>query len=239
MWSGSWNDDKAFTEQHLLAMADSSSSSSAMRFGGRILYSKTASEVDMRAMQLLKVLETKTDVSGKAIVGFDIEWKPSRTKGFLPGKAAVVQICVDNDYCHVMHIFHSGIPQGLKDLIEDSTLVKVGVGIDGDSVKLFNDYGVSIKGIEDLSVLANKKLGGVWKQWGLASLTKTLVCKELLKPNHIRLGNWEAYPLSVIQLQYAATDAYASWNLYQVLKDLPDATRFAELGGRSLKVNLL
>ncbi|AEE83341.1 Polynucleotidyl transferase, ribonuclease H-like superfamily protein [Arabidopsis thaliana] len=74
----------------------------------------------------------------------------------------------------------------LQHLIEDSTLVKVGIGIDGDSVKLFHDYG-------------------------------------LLKPNRIRLGNWEVHPLSKQQLQYAATDAYASWHLHQVLKDLPDA----------------
>lgn len=53
----------------------------AMRFGGRILYSKTAKDVDRRAMQLLKVLETKRNESGKAIVGFDIEWRPSFRKG--------------------------------------------------------------------------------------------------------------------------------------------------------------
>jgi len=47
-----------------------------MRFGGRILYSKTTIEVDKRGLQLLKVLETKRDESGKAFVGFDIEWKP-------------------------------------------------------------------------------------------------------------------------------------------------------------------
>ncbi|XP_010435216.1 PREDICTED: Werner Syndrome-like exonuclease [Camelina sativa] len=195
----------------------------AMRFGGRILYSKTASEVDRRAMQLLKVLDTKRDESGKAIVGLDIEWRPSFRKGLLPGKVATVQICVDNNYCDVMHIVHSGIPQSLQHLIEDSTLVKVGIGIDGDSVKLFHDYGVSIKDVEDLSDLANRKIGGDSKKWALASLTETLVCKELLKPNRIRLGNWEIYPLSKQQLQYAATDAYASWHLYQVLKDLPDA----------------
>ncbi|XP_010495843.1 PREDICTED: Werner Syndrome-like exonuclease [Camelina sativa] len=195
----------------------------AMRFGGRILYSKTASEVDRRAMQLLKVLDTKRDESGKAIVGLDIEWRPSFRKGVLPGKVATVQICVDKNYCDVMHIVHSGIPQSLQHLIEDSTLVKVGIGIDGDSVKLFHDYGVSIKDVEDLSDLANRKIGGDSKKWGLASLTETLVCKELLKPHRIRLGNWEIYPLSKQQLQYAATDAYASWHLYQVLKDLPDA----------------
>lgn len=195
----------------------------AMRFGGRILYSKTASEVDRRAMQLLKVLDTKRDHSGRAFIGFDIEWRPSFRKGVLPGKAAVVQICVDNSYCDVMQIIHSGIPQSLQHLIEDSSLVKVGIGIDGDSVKLFHDHGVSIKDVEDLSDLANKKFGGGLKKWSLASLTETLVCKELLKPNRIRLGNWEVRPLSKEQLQYAATDAYASWHLYHVLKDLPDA----------------
>lgn len=54
-----------------------------MRFGGRIFYSKTVSEVDMRATQLLKDLETKRDESGRAIVGFDVEWRPNFTKGFV------------------------------------------------------------------------------------------------------------------------------------------------------------
>jgi len=52
-----------------------------MRFGGRILYSKTATEVDKRAMQLIKVLDTKRDESGIAFVGLDIEWRPSFRKG--------------------------------------------------------------------------------------------------------------------------------------------------------------
>ena len=32
------------------------------------------------------------------------------------------------------------------------------------------------------------------------------------------MGNWEADVLSKEQLQYAATDAFASWLLYQVIK---------------------
>ena len=39
---------------------------------------------------------------------------------------------------------------------------------------------------------------------------------QLQKPNKIRLGNWEVDVLSKEQLQYAATDAFASWQLYQV-----------------------
>lgn len=44
------------------------------------------------------------------------------------------------------------------------------------------DYNVSIKVLEDLSNLANVKLGGVQKKWGLASLAETLTCKEVLSP---------------------------------------------------------
>lgn len=40
---------------------------------------------------------------------------------------------------------------------------------------------------------------------------------QLRKPNKIKLGNWEANFLSKEQLDYAATDAFASWYLYQVI----------------------
>ncbi|KAL0451996.1 UNVERIFIED_CONTAM: Werner Syndrome-like exonuclease [Sesamum latifolium] len=47
-------------------------------------------------------------------------------------------------------------------------------------------------------------------------------CCSFPKPKKIRLGNWEVAVLSQEQLNYAATDAYVSWYLYQVLKNLPD-----------------
>ncbi|KAL5702877.1 hypothetical protein ACHQM5_028040 [Ranunculus cassubicifolius] len=49
-----------------------------------------------------------------------------------------------------------------------------------------------------------------------------LTCKELEKPNKIRLGNWEVKVLSKDQLMYAATDAFVSWHLYEILKSFPD-----------------
>ncbi|KAJ0245526.1 Werner Syndrome-like exonuclease [Hirschfeldia incana] len=217
--SQSWGEEE-FTEEDLLAieaieashLSQSSSSSSSSSIVRPATTSNTPNQI--RRRQLPRSITSPTPSK---------HFPLSRCRGVIPGKVAVVQICVDNKYCDVMQIIHSGIPQSLQHLIEDSTLVKVGVGIDGDSVKLFHDHGVSIKDVEDLSDLANRKIGGVSKKWGLATLTETLVCKELLKPNRIRLGNWEARPLSKEQLQYAATDAYASWHLYNVLKDLPDA----------------
>ncbi|GMI70504.1 Werner syndrome-like exonuclease [Hibiscus trionum] len=205
-----------------------------LRFGGQILYSSTEAEVEKAAMELLEALEIKKKEMGQVSLGFDIEWKPSFEKGILPGKAAVMQICCDRRYCYVMHIIHSGIPQSLQVLLEDSKIIKTGVAIDGDAVKMFSDYNVSVKGLEDLSDIANQKFDRERRNWSLAALTEELICKELPKPKKIRLGNWELYPLSKEQLQYAATDAFASWHLYQVLKSLPDAVKDLAEGSENI-----
>ncbi|XP_052206600.1 3'-5' exonuclease isoform X1 [Diospyros lotus] len=210
-----------------LIYSDSSHSKLRMRFPpltfkGRILYSRTIREVEKTANELLEFVETKKRDVDQAILGLDIEWRPTFRRGVAPGKVAVMQICAGSSHCYVMHITHSGIPQSLQSLLEDPTSLKVGVGIANDASKVFKDHSVSIKTLEDLSSIANQKLGGDPKKWSLASLAETLICKQLPKPGKIRLGNWEADVLSEEQLQYAATDAFASWYLYQALKSLPD-----------------
>lgn len=200
----------------------------ALKFGGSILYSRTAMEVEKAAEELLKNLEAGKRDSGQVALGLDIEWRPTFKRGVSPGKVAVMQICVDTSHCHVMHIFHSGITRSLQFLLEDPILLKVGVGIANDAVKVFKDYNVSIKAVEDLAYLAKQKLGGDPQKWrSLSSLTEMLISKELQKPNKIRLGNWETDSLSQAQLEYAATDAFASWHLYQVLKGLSNTEEVA------------
>ncbi|XP_058095066.1 3'-5' exonuclease-like isoform X2 [Magnolia sinica] len=194
-----------------------------MRFGGRIVYCRTFREVEKATMELLETIKANEPNIDQIPLGLDIEWRPTFRRGEAQGKASVLQLCMGTDNCYVMHIIHSGIPPILQSLLEDSTSVKVGVCIANDAVKVMKDYNVCIKALEDLSGLANIKLGGVPKKWSLGSLTETLTCKQLEKPNKIRMGNWEANALSKGQLQYAATDAFASWYLYQVLKSLPDA----------------
>ncbi|CAM9003347.1 unnamed protein product [Rhodiola kirilowii] len=184
-----------------------------LKFEGRIVYSRTAEEVDRAAMQLLKFVEKREEKSVQVILGFDIEWRPSFRRGISPGKVAVMQICGDSHHCYVMHIFHSGVPRNLRILLEDPASTKVGVGIGNDSVKLFKDYSISTKDVQDLSNLANRKLGGELKMWSLRSLIEELMHKQF------QLGNWEARYLSKPQLHYAALDAYA----LLVLDSLPDA----------------
>ncbi|CAK9318884.1 unnamed protein product [Citrullus colocynthis] len=200
----------------------------ALSFGGRIIYSRTASEVDRASKELAKKINSMTKGMDRITIGLDIEWKPTFRRGVPPGKAAVMQLCLDNSQCHVMHIIHSGIPQSLQALLEDDTLSKAGVGIVNDAIKVFKDYNVSIKAVDEISDLANQKLAGVPRKWSLGSLTETLISKELQKPNKIRLGNWEVAVLSKEQLQYAATDAFASWYLHEILKGFPHAQKVAD-----------
>ncbi|KAK4768531.1 hypothetical protein SAY87_003672 [Trapa incisa] len=195
---------------------------SLMRFGGQILYRRSSIEVEKAAIEILKNIHTMKRLTGQGAIGFDIEWRPTFRRGFPARKAAVMQICCSADYCYVLHIIHSGVPPSLKLLLEDNTIVKVGVGVFNDAIKVQKDYNVSVQACEDLSCLAKGKLVHDQSRWSLASLTETLVSKQLPKPKNIRLGNWEALFLSKEQLEYAAMDAFASWHLYEVLKSLPD-----------------
>lgn len=196
-----------------------------MTFGGRIAYSRSATDVERAAAELLKKINAMKSVMDQVIIGFDIEYRPTFQKGVQPRKTAVMQICGDNDHCHVMHVIYSGVPPSLKLILEDTSVLKVGAGIAGDARKVLKDYNVSVNAFQDLSELANQKLAMPRYRWGLASLTEVLLNKQLNKFMKIRCGNWEALFLSKEQQLYAATDAFASWHLYQVLKSLPDAQR--------------
>ncbi|KAF5199761.1 Werner syndrome-like exonuclease [Thalictrum thalictroides] len=194
----------------------------AIKFGGQIVYCRTVPEVEKATVELMGLIEAKQKNMEQVTLGLDIEWRPTFRRGEVPRKAAVMQICGDTSRCYVLHIIHSGIPPTLQSLLEDPTILKVGVCIAGDADKVSKDYNVHIKSLEDLSWLANQKLDGFPRRWSLAALTEMLTGKELEKPNKIRLGNWEVEILSEGQLQYAATDAFVSWHLYEILKSFPD-----------------
>ena len=53
-----------------------------MAFKGRVVYSRTVSEVENAAKELLKFVETRMGGTDQVVLGFDIEWKPSFIRGF-------------------------------------------------------------------------------------------------------------------------------------------------------------
>ncbi|NXU24809.1 WRN helicase, partial [Thalassarche chlororhynchos] len=189
-----------------------------LEFCGSVVYSYEANDCSLLSEDIRKSL------SDGAAVGFDIEWPPSYTKGKM-AKIALIQICVTEEKCYLFHISSmSGFPKGLKRLLEDETIKKVGVGIEGDQWKLMSDFEIKLKSFVELADVANEKLK-CEEMWSLNGLVKHLFGKQLLKDESVRCSNWEEFPLTEEQKLYAATDAYAGFIIYQKLKNMNNSDR--------------
>ncbi|KGL93947.1 Werner syndrome ATP-dependent helicase, partial [Charadrius vociferus] len=184
-----------------------------LEFCGSVVYSYEASDCSLLSEDI------RQSLSDGAAVGFDIEWPPSYTKGKM-AKIAVIQICVTEEKCYLFHISSmAGFPKGLKRLLEDETIKKVGVGIEGDQWKLMSDFEIKLKSFVELADVANEKLK-CKEIWSLNGLVKHLFGKQLLKDKSVRCSNWEEFPLNEEQKLYAATDAYAGFIVYQKLQNM-------------------
>uniref|UniRef100_A0A4W3IFG8 DNA 3'-5' helicase n=1 Tax=Callorhinchus milii TaxID=7868 RepID=A0A4W3IFG8_CALMI len=154
-------------------------------------------------------------------VGFDIEWPPSYMKG-KAGKVALVQLCPSEKKCYLFHVSSmSGFPSGLKRLLQDEAIKKVGVGIECDQWKLMSDCDVKLKGFVELTDMANKKLQCAEK-WSLNGLVKHLFKKRMCKDDAVRCSGWDQFPLSDEQQHYAAIDAYVGTYITDVLNDISE-----------------
>ena len=78
--------------------------------------------------------------------------------------------------------------------------------------KINNDFGVNARGYLELSDYANAKLKSSEK-WSLKGLAMNLLKENIPKDTNVRCSDWENFPLSRTQENYAATDAYVSNNV--------------------------
>ncbi|XP_078065693.1 bifunctional 3'-5' exonuclease/ATP-dependent helicase WRN isoform X2 [Mustelus asterias] len=182
-------------------------------FPGSIICSYEANDCSFLAEDL------RYSIAKESAIGFDIEWAPTYVKGKV-GKVALIQLCASENKCYLFHISSmSGFPSGLKRLLEDEAVKKVGVGIEGDHWKLMRDYDIKLKSFVELADVANRKLKCA-EQWSLNGLVKHLCGKQLWKDASVRCSDWDTFPLSDQQQRYAATDAYAGFLIYKMLNSL-------------------
>ncbi|MBN3308119.1 WRN helicase, partial [Amia calva] len=201
-----------------------------LEFAGSVVYSYEANDCSFLSEDLRTCL-----VPGSA-VGFDIEWPPSFISGKVK-KVAMLQLCPSEEKCYLFHLSSmSGFPSGLKRLLEDQTIKKVGVGIEGDMWKLMSDFDIKLKNFVELADLANKRLRCV-ERWSLDGLVKHLFNKQLLKDRAVRCGHWDDFILTEDQKRYAATDAYAGFVIYKKLETMDPAG--GETSGLDVKERLL
>ncbi|KFO38193.1 Werner syndrome ATP-dependent helicase [Fukomys damarensis] len=187
-----------------------------LEFTGSIVYSYEASDCSFLSEDI------SMSLSAGDVIGFDMEWPPIYNKRKL-SRVALIQLCVSESKCYLFHISSMSVfPQGLKMLLENETIKKAGVGIEGDQWKLLRDFDIKLKNLVELTEVANQKLKCM-EIWSLNGLVKHLFGKQLLKEKSIRCSNWSIFPLDEDQKLYAATDAYAGLIIYRKLESLGDA----------------
>ena len=148
----------------------------------------------------------------RSIVGFDTETRPAFVKG-VTYKVCLVQLSVGNTgYLFRLNLMN-GIPDCLKNLLEDKDVIKVGLSTHDDFQNLHKwDADLTPRGFIELQLLVK---GYGIEEMSLSKIYALLFKKRISKRQ--RLTNWEAPSLTDKQLSYAAFDAVACVEIYTEL----------------------
>lgn len=184
-----------------------------LKFPGRIIVILSEGETEKAVNYLLS----------SDILGVDTETRPSFKRGEM-FKVSLLQVS-NRDTCFLFRLNYTGITPALKRLLEDKTVLKVGLSWHDDILMLkkrcdfvpglFLDLQdiVGSVGIEDRS---------------LQKLYANVFGQKISKRQ--RLTNWEVDVLTDKQKMYAATDAWSCINLYE------EIMRLRESGDYQLKI---
>lgn len=144
------------------------------------------------------------------ILGFDTETKPTFNKGEYNQTALIQLSSMRNAY--IIRIKEIGIPNLLKNLLEDREIIKIGISIRDDLKELKKIRPFRPEGFVDLNSIAGD-LGVT--QIGMRSLSGIFLKARISKSQ--QTSNWEAKELSPGQQSYAATDAWVCIKIYKML----------------------
>jgi len=145
------------------------------------------------------------------ILGFDIECKPNFKRG--PNNPPALLQIATADQAFLFRLFPVMKLGPLKRILEDPKIIKTGVAIKDDVYNLKKIEEFEAGGFEDLAPLAQSL---EIEQTGLRNLTAIFFSHRLSKS--AQLSNWQKSPLSNSQMNYAATDAWISRELYLIMK---------------------
>lgn len=145
-------------------------------------------------------------------VGFDTETKPNFRKG-QTNTVSLIQIST-SDQCFLFRINKLGFFQELRDFMESTDVLKIGLSLRDDFHVLHRLASFEPANFVDLQ--------SVVKKYHIvdASLQKIygIIFGERISKSQ-RLSNWEAAQLSHGQQVYASIDAWACLRIYHYLKD--------------------
>ncbi|KAI8877065.1 ribonuclease H-like protein [Backusella circina FSU 941] len=154
--------------------------------------------------------------------GLDLEWPPVFVKGQQENKVALVQICSTDHIILIQLSRMKGFPSELRKFLERGDILKSGVNIRQDGLKMYRDYGIVTNGLVELSDMAEDSKASQLERVHLRSLRALtgLFLEQCMPKGKVRISNWANQNLTPTQIKYAANDAYASYKLYCVLTKL-------------------
>lgn len=157
-------------------------------------------------------IEAAEELKSCSILGFDTETKPSFRRGERH-TVALLQLSTP-DKCYLFRLNKIGLPDAVRDVLEDCNILKIGVSIHDDFHVLKKKFKVQPTNFIDLQTYV--------KDFGiddnsLSRINAILFGERISKGQ--RLSNWEAPKLSVHQMEYAALDAVACVRIYTYLHD--------------------
>jgi ribonuclease D len=154
-----------------------------------------------------QVTEAIDYLQQQPLIGFDTETKPnfSRTSH---NQVALLQVS-SADVCYLFRLSLLGIPSALFDLLNNPNVLKIGLSLRDDFNALSKRATINKESFIDLQNIVEDY---AIQEKSLVKLYAIIFGKRISKSK--RLSNWEAQPLTEAQQLYAATDAWACYQIY-------------------------
>lgn len=185
----------------------------------RVHYCKSAQTAE-RALQYLE---------GEKLLGLDLEWYPQANRNSGVRKnISLIQIASQSRVILLHLALYPGKDQfvtpTLKKILEDPEITKIGVWINGDCTRLRTFLGIEVRGKFELSHLfkqvkysASRQPDMINKRLvALATQIKDIMGLPMRKDLDVRASDW-SQSLSLEQIGYSASDAYAAVQLFAML----------------------
>ncbi|KAI3424211.1 hypothetical protein D9Q98_009567 [Chlorella vulgaris] len=141
-------------------------------------------------------------------LAIDLEWKPDFVRGE-NNPVAVMQLA-SSTLCLILQLRYLGFPQELQQFLRSRTITYVGMNYrTADYAKMQASFGWCSRDFGSFEDLADVAARVGYGQRGLSALATSVLGLSLPKLKRVTLSNWEAWDLSLEQIQYAALDALA------------------------------
>ncbi|KAF9128367.1 hypothetical protein BG015_004351 [Linnemannia schmuckeri] len=199
----------------------------------RIQGSEQLPFLDFRTNDSREVMYTKCDIEAdqwlnsnpSKMWALDAEWKAFGVFG-KQAKMSLIQLG-DDRTVYLFHVIHmKKFPEALARILQDKSILKVGINIRNDATKMFKDWGVGCASVVELGALSIQVQDDLLTQRKVRSmerLSRELLQHAVEKLPLTRTGNWESKNLSANQLAYAANDVFVTYELAEKIKELQKA----------------